>query len=730
MTIIISCILTGFFSIVYNVIWDRIARDFFGGDNISQTIIISAFLGGLGIGAYLFRKNYLNQSLQYGLLELAIGFWAFFSPDLFVFTHSFTTFLLRTEDIKSAWRVINAISVLMLVLTPSILMGGTFPSIMGNLQLKYFSHIPKRATLYYALNVLGAVLGIAAAAFYLLPNFEVKPCLRVIGSMNMLLGIYFICLYFFESRHQTEKVSIEKNIIHQNINSASGAFLVSFLSGFFVIFSELLMLRHIAMNNPGSAFNYPVSLIFILLSLTCAGFTVYFLRVRISAKAFICIALFLGGLGVLAQMFLSEYILENNILSPYIKNPREFIMYVGLLSFFALFPLGLIFPALIESRGVEVIDQEYIGRLYLFNSCGTLIAGAIFSMGIQDLSTPFLMICLAYGSIIAGLLVFLSISTQAVFLGVAVAILLLASSFFLFNFNHRYWIHGIAVKNFYSITNVNEGNTGTAAIGWYDKPRNGGVILINGQGMGSIPREPIQANIAMLTLVLAPNAKNYLELGIGSGNTVKYLAQSQKQANFKLVDWSRELHNLFYMQDAFLKKYVLDVGRPNINLELMDANIFMSIAHGAHYDVVSDAVMHPDSVGSNAVRNTLYFEKINQVIAPFNGNEGGVLFVSGFIDIYATNISSTLQTIFRYVRYFPELKTLVATNNPIFFDKKIHDLHRIDEVYSELGKHSNLSLNQFRAAIQSGVDLKFYPSRVILPLDYRLEYDLKQFSAK
>ena len=140
--------------------------------------------------------------------------------------------------------------------------------------------------------------------------------------------------------------------------------------------------------------------------------------------------------------------------------------------------------------------------------------------------------------------------------------------------------------------------------------------------------------------------------------------------------------------------------------------------------------MHPDSVGSNAVRNIHYFDNINQVIAPFNGDEGGVLFVSAFSDIYATNISSTLQTIFRYVRYFPELKTLVATNNPIFFDKKIHDLHRIDEVYSELGKHSNLSLNQFRAAIQSGVALKFYPSRVILPLDYRLEYDLKQFSAK
>lgn len=68
---------SGATSLVYQISFERLIRSFFGGDNTSSIIIVTAFLTALGIGAVLFR-NVRTPVLTYSVVEIAIGVFSLF----------------------------------------------------------------------------------------------------------------------------------------------------------------------------------------------------------------------------------------------------------------------------------------------------------------------------------------------------------------------------------------------------------------------------------------------------------------------------------------------------------------------------------------------------------------------------------------------------------------------------------------------------------------------------
>ena len=79
---------SGFAALVYQVIWQRWLAFFTGISSVNISLIVSAFMAGLGIG-YLVG-GYLSDRLQQGkhvfyffLAEIGIGVFAFFSKSIF-----------------------------------------------------------------------------------------------------------------------------------------------------------------------------------------------------------------------------------------------------------------------------------------------------------------------------------------------------------------------------------------------------------------------------------------------------------------------------------------------------------------------------------------------------------------------------------------------------------------------------------------------------------------------
>ena len=88
--------LTGASSLVYQVIWLRSLAYIFGSTTYATATVLSAFMGGLALGSYLFGKiaDRARRPLAvYGVLEIGIGVFALLFPLLMNVYDDFYVFL-------------------------------------------------------------------------------------------------------------------------------------------------------------------------------------------------------------------------------------------------------------------------------------------------------------------------------------------------------------------------------------------------------------------------------------------------------------------------------------------------------------------------------------------------------------------------------------------------------------------------------------------------------------
>src|SRR6266571_1946916 len=76
---------SGATALVYEVVWSKFLAQMFGSTIYAQTVVLAAFMGGLALGNKLFgkRADGLREPVGvYGYVEIAIGLYAFFFPNL------------------------------------------------------------------------------------------------------------------------------------------------------------------------------------------------------------------------------------------------------------------------------------------------------------------------------------------------------------------------------------------------------------------------------------------------------------------------------------------------------------------------------------------------------------------------------------------------------------------------------------------------------------------------
>src|SRR3977135_200216 len=122
---------SGASALVYEVIWSRYLGLMLGSTIQAQTVVLAVFMGGLALGNSIFgkRADWLRQPLAtYGYVEIAIALFAFFFNNLYagmdnVFVAVGSKFLQQ-----SGWLLVFKAGLsVVLLLVPTILMGGTLP---------------------------------------------------------------------------------------------------------------------------------------------------------------------------------------------------------------------------------------------------------------------------------------------------------------------------------------------------------------------------------------------------------------------------------------------------------------------------------------------------------------------------------------------------------------------------------------------------------------------------
>src|SRR5687767_13659329 len=146
---------SGATALVYEVVWSKYLSQLFGSTIYAQTVVLAVFMGGLALGNRLFggKSAATKRPLRaYGYVELVIGFYAFFFPALYEMAdYIFVT--LGGQLLDQRWLLLALKGVLSvgLLLTPTVLMGGTLPMLVAWLQ-KSSVEAGRRSARFYSVN--------------------------------------------------------------------------------------------------------------------------------------------------------------------------------------------------------------------------------------------------------------------------------------------------------------------------------------------------------------------------------------------------------------------------------------------------------------------------------------------------------------------------------------------------------------------------------------------------
>src|SRR3989454_7846201 len=123
--------LSGATGLVYELLWVRLLYQAFGSTLESVTTVVAAYMGGLGLGAWLLGRRgdrHPRPAALYGRLEIAIGVFGLVSPFVLALAHRIYVSAAGALGLGGGASVALRFALAALVLlVPTTLMGGTLP---------------------------------------------------------------------------------------------------------------------------------------------------------------------------------------------------------------------------------------------------------------------------------------------------------------------------------------------------------------------------------------------------------------------------------------------------------------------------------------------------------------------------------------------------------------------------------------------------------------------------
>ncbi len=184
--------LSGATGLVYELLWVRVLYQSFGSTIQSVTTVVAAYMGGLGLGAWLFGRRadrHAKPAALYGWLEIAIGGFGLVSPLVLALAHQIYVGTAGALALGSGASVALRFGLAALVLLiPTTLMGGTLPALTKGFMGAERDRLQPSLGRLYALNTLGAVVGTALAGFVLVERVGIQGSLIGTAAVNLALG--------------------------------------------------------------------------------------------------------------------------------------------------------------------------------------------------------------------------------------------------------------------------------------------------------------------------------------------------------------------------------------------------------------------------------------------------------------------------------------------------------------------------------------------------------------
>ncbi|MBI3449938.1 MAG: fused MFS/spermidine synthase [Acidobacteria bacterium] len=398
---------SGALGLIYEVVWLRMLILVFGSTHFAVTTVLTAFMGGLALGAYLLGRRVdarRDPVKLYGLLEIGIGAYALAIPYLFKlliplsrvlwtgFNPSFYVFSLLRFFFVGA-----------VLLVPCAFMGGTLP-VLARFISRNRDEIGLDIGTLYGVNTFGAVVGAALTGFLLVPGIGVQATIYLAAALNVLLGLAAL-----EVARRNRAASPELDPAPSSPASriqlpadVRRILLVFACSGFIAMVYEIAWTRVLALVIGSSVYAFTVMLTTFLVGLAAGASLMSRVADRLGAKwGHEAVAAIMAGTGVAAfgtlllfHQLPYAFSLAFHRIHGAASPAREQVLLFGLefaMAGVVMLPptllLGGMFPLVVRICGSALpLVGRTVGTAYTANTIGTILGSALAGFAIVPLA--------------------------------------------------------------------------------------------------------------------------------------------------------------------------------------------------------------------------------------------------------------------------------------------------------------------------------------------------------
>lgn len=674
--------LSGAVALVYQVLWTRQLGYVFGVTIQAASTVLACFMGGLAIGSYLAGRwsDSMRRPLRaFAIVELLIAGAALLTPTLLGVADDIFVGLAAGLEGSPVLTTVARIGLTALVLiVPAGLMGMTYP-----LVLRAASRTPdgirRTASLLYAVNTTGALVGVLSGSLWLVPTFGLSQTFLLAAGTNLLVA----AVAWLASRDEQPIESTttgpaaqaghpdEAPGVHAPLSDRARLVILAVitLSGAVTLALEIVWFRVLVFFLRPTTYAFASMLAAVLVGLAVGSYVVTpWLRRRANWLGVLGVTEVAIGLTGLLSAFLM--VRANDVMVWLwtvlggLSRPWDFILPLIIAAGFAILPaailLGAAFPMglVLWTTGGRQDDARVgrrVGTLYALNVGGAIVgslAGGfvlIPSLGAQTSLVLVSSIPLAGGLLLiwmAGMRARVALIAASALAFTAIAALL--PDVFRDVIVRRYPGHEVLWHA--------EDAQATVSVVLYGDQR---TLLIDGMHHSNDSPNMVgyHRTIGTLAVAVHPDPRKVLIVGMGAGTTGGG-ASILPNAQTTVVELSPSVINAGRWFERNNRR-ILD--NPNVTFTVADGRHFLKTTP-QKFDVITADLMLPHLAGAASLYSTDYYELAKKALAP-----GGIMvqWIPEDSDFQHKLMLRSFVHVFPYVTMWVGGSIAIGSNEPL-----------------------------------------------------------------
>ncbi|MDZ4772015.1 MAG: fused MFS/spermidine synthase [Planctomycetota bacterium] len=689
--------LSGVAALGYQTVWARLMARVVGSDAPGAAVVLSVFMGGMGIGAWTFARSVQRTARPvrfFVALEIAVAVWVAATPTLIAIAPVFDSWVLR------------AVVASIVMLPATVLLGATFP-LMGRMTIRSSAESVSETSAFYSANTLGAACGALLAPFVLMPTLGLTNALYAAALLDIVAAVL---AWYMLVDTPVESV-IDREVLPRRSAWREPLLWSSFAFGAAALALEVLLLRLLVTVTGASVYAFSIVTFVFLLGIGIGARQLTERRTRSAAPrsatperaqksrnaiffAGLCLPfLALGGLLALRYQLGENDLfsgLDNRVVAgaSIWKLWAAHALFAGLALLPPAIAFGIALPATAASLVSERSDESRertLARVYAWNTAGALVGSLTAGFVLLPMVGPRIGVALAIALTLVGAWCAAPRRAHTVLLAALGAVVI-----------GWFVLAPVEVKGARTVVTFAHDAHTTALVEDARSSRNELVrsLRVNGKSEASTATVDVRLQYLLghVPAVLHGRVESALVIGLGTGMTSGSLLDIDGLKRLEIVEISRAVTTAARAFEAW-NGAVLDDRR--VVLTIRDGRHFLATT-SERFDLVTSDPVHPWTRGSSDLYTLEHFQRMRASLSP-----GGV--ASQWLPLYELSTLDVKTILATWCGAFEHVSAWLSAYDLVLVGSESALPHELDLATTSLS--TKMLAHGAAIGVASGLDL-------------------------